>query len=293
MSTIPTGCTRAGITITCALDTLANGASRTFTFTATATTTGTHSVTAHVTTKATDPNASNDTAKTTVTAGGTDIAVTVELDDPIGYVGGVRTATVTVTNHGPHTADGVTLTATWPEDIVAPSVPAPPGTTPECLPDGDPCDLGNLASGDEVEYNVSLKALTEGSDTIDVAVATDTTDPQPGNNTDSSNIEILQPTIRLLPAVARPGQVVLAFGEDMPPGSQVRLVWNRGITVNRGPFKVDDEGNMRAMLLIVRRDQLGARTLKAASATEEFSPVEGDMLVLLRTFSPPLLIGRG
>jgi streptogramin lyase/Tol biopolymer transport system component len=289
VSTIPTGCTGAGTTITCALDALANGASRTLTFTATATAAGTHPVTAHVTTTSADPNSSNDTATTTVKVGGSDIAVTVELNDPIGYVGGVRTATLTVTNHGPHTADGVTLTATWPEDIVAPSVPAPPGTTPECLPDGDPCDLGDLASGDDVEYEVSLEALAEGSDTIDVVVATDTMDPQPRNDRGSVNIEILQPTIRLLPAVARPGQVVLAFGEDMPPGSEVGLVWNSGITVDRGPFEVDDEGSMRAMLLIVRRDQIGARDLIAASATEEFSPVKGDLLVLLRTLSPPLL----
>src|SRR5262249_7009138 len=40
-----------------------------------------------------------------------------------------------------------------------------------------------------------------------------------------------KPVLRLTPAVARPGQVVLARGTGFPPGSTVTLAWLSGITV--------------------------------------------------------------
>jgi Tol biopolymer transport system component len=215
-----------------------------------------------------------------------DVAVTVTLDEPIGYVGGHRTATVTVTNLGPGTAEAVTLRTAYPDMVT-------PAADETCLVDGTPCALGDLAPEAEQVFTVDLTAVQAGTGPITARVATTTVEESTENNRARRRLEVKQPTIRLLPAVARPGQVVLAFGEDMPPGSRVTVDWEPGITVDTGPFRVAADGTMRASLLLVRRDRLGDRTLTATSVTDEFSPVTGEMLVVLRTMQPPDLVGRG
>ncbi|MFC5730647.1 MULTISPECIES: DUF11 domain-containing protein [Nocardioides] len=229
-----------------------------------------------------------------------DVAVRLLLDEHTGYVGGQRVAQVRVRNHGPQTALGVTVTATWPAGLVAtvpvpgpdPLVP-PQQPTPACLPAGDPCLLGSLAPGELVVFEVAVATPAEGDHTIDAVVSSTTVDPATANNRSSVELPVLQPSIRLVPAVARPGQVVLAYGEDMPPGTQVVLSWRPGVVLRPGPLTVAPDGTIRNSILIVRREQLGERTITATSQTTEFAPVTGDALVVLRTMSPPHLVGRG
>ena len=97
----------------------------------------------------------------------------------------------------------------------------------------------------------------------------------------------------MLPSVAPPGKVVLAYGENLPPGSEISIRWASGISVHPGPFEVSDDGTARVPVLIVRRDLLGDRTVGATSTNELFSPIEVDMLVVPRTLTPPSFTGRG
>lgn len=229
-----------------------------------------------------------------------DVAVRVVLDEDTGYVGGQRVVQVRVRNRGPQTAEGVTVTATWPVGLVA-SVPLPGPDplvpplqpTPVCLPAGDPCVLGALAPGVVVVFEVAIATPAEGDHTIEATVSSTTVDPIATNNVASVELPVLLPSIRLVPAVARPGQVVLAYGEEMPPGTQVTLGWRPGAVLRPGPLTVAPDGTIRTSILIVRREQLGERTITATSQTAEFAPVTGDALVVLRTMSPPDLVGRG
>ena len=111
--------------------------------------------------------------------------------------------------------------------------------------------------------------------------------------TTTARLEILQPTVRVLPSVGPPGHVVLVYGESMPPGSEVSLTWAPGINIHSGPFEVSEQGTVRAPMLIVRRDLIGNRLITATSATELFTPVAGGMLVVPRTLGPPDFDGRG
>jgi hypothetical protein len=113
------------------------------------------------------------------------------------------------------------------------------------------------------------------------------------NNEHTVDLEILQPTVRVLPAVSPPGKVVLAYGENMPPESEISLAWAPGINIHTGPFEVSEEGTMRVPLLIVRHDLLGTRLVTATSTEDLFTPVEGEMLVVPRTLVPPNFNGRG
>jgi hypothetical protein len=192
------------------------------------------------------------------------------------------------------------LTATWPAGLVAsapvpgpdPLVP-PLQSTPACLPTGDPCALGSLAPGELVVFEVDVATPTEGDHTIEAAVSSTTVDPVMTNNEHSVELPVILPSVRLVPAVARPGQVVMAYGENMPPGTEVTLSWRPGVVLRPGPLTVAEDGTVRSSILIVRREQLGQRAITATSETDEFDPVTGDGLVVLRTLSPPDLVGRG
>ncbi|TNM39693.1 hypothetical protein FHP29_12565 [Nocardioides albidus] len=254
-------------------------------------------VTATVASQTRDPVAGNDeaTAPYVVNATGADLGVAVALDAPVGYVGGHRRATVSVTNRGPAAAADVVWQTTWPTFVV-PSVP--PGTTPgteapPCLLAGTPCLLGALAPGEVRTYDVVLTPTTAGRSQVLTQAISATGDPVPADNTALAPLEVRQPTIRVVPAVARPGQVVVAYGEDMPPGETVRLSWDKGTLSAPSTVEVAADGTLRTSILILRRDQIGKRVLTATSTTEQFGPVTGDLLVVLRTLSPPELIGRG
>lgn len=288
----PPGCAADGSG--CTLPVLGAGASTVYVVTLSHPAPVAGTATGTVVTASHDPDPANDQASApyAVEAGPpapqADLSVAVELDEETGYVGGTRSATVTVTNSGPDPAVASRLRIRYP-DMVAddPADPLP------CTSDVPPCDLGVLAAGEVRVLEVEMPLDVDGVGRVVARVATSTTDPEPDNNRARARLEVLQPTIRLLPAVARPGMVVLAYAENMPPGTQVRLRWNRGITIHPGPHPVAADGTVRAALLIVRRDRLGERRLVARSVTDEFSPVRADLLVVLRLMTAPTLLGRG
>ncbi len=264
-------------------------------------------VTATVTSTSEDPVPANNTATATyqvmlVAPPVADLAVFLGIDKPTGYVGGKRIVLVRVRNLGPQIAQGAKLIVSWPAGVVASSpVPGPdPLTpplkpTPACLPAGLLCSLGNIAPGTDALYRVVLTTATEGDFTLTAKVNATTIDPVLPNNTDTLELPVLQPAIRLVPSVARPGQVVLAYGENMPPSTQVVLSWGvgEGLPIHAAPITVLADGTIRRPVLILRREQLGDRTITATSTTEEFTPVTGDILIVLRSLSPPDLVGRG
>ncbi len=125
----PPGCSRSGGGISCGLGTLASGATTTLTITVTvdATTTGTLTNVAGVTSDATDPVAANNTstATTTVTQQA-DLSVSKgALSEPAAS-GGTLTYTITVANDGPSPAEDVTLTDTLPAGVTFVSATSSP-----------------------------------------------------------------------------------------------------------------------------------------------------------------------
>jgi hypothetical protein len=231
-----------------------------------------------------------------------DVGVDVTLDHPETWVGGQPVvATVAVTNAGPGAASGTVVTLAFPPwATVAPD--------PACPPPGTTCTLGTLAAGASRVLTATLtfpvpppgppgleqpEAPSTATGKVTATVTTGTDDPVPANDTDAAELALRRPTLRLLPAVTKPGTVVLAYGENFPPGAAVDLLWSAGITVARGPAIVDDDGTVRFSVLVVRRDRLGERTLDATSPAALFGLVQGDLLVVPRSSSPPVLIARG
>jgi len=210
------------------------------------------------------------------------------LNASSGWVGGERRARIDVRNAGPDPADGVALALSLPTDQMTSlsSDPCLSGIGPRCV-------IGALAKDEVRTFEVPVRMLKPGTALISAEAATTSTDSNPSNDNDAVSVRILQPTIRLLPAVARPGMVPMAFGENMPPGTNVKLRWDMGITTFQGPFRVAADGTMRTPLLIVRHDLLGSRAILATSTRNLFSEINGPMLVANRLSTPPDLRGRG
>ncbi len=287
----PSGCAADGSG--CTRDALASGESLTYEVTLSWPDPVSAEVVGEATSRVHDPDLTNNVDRARIdVVEDLDADLAVRLRMPrLGWVGGEQTGRVVVVNRGPVEADDVDLRVRLPRSV-------DPTAGDTCLVDEVPCALGTLLPGDRTVLPVTL--MMTNPDRVDVSrtpvrarVSATTPDPEPADNRDRSPIRVLQPAVRLLPEVARPGMVVLAYGERMPPRSRVRLRWTRGITVSSGPYRVARDGTLQHPILIVRRDQLAERKIRAISVGTEFGTVRGPLLVTPRTMMAPDFRGRG
>lgn len=108
-----------------------------------------------------------------------DLSITkIDSPDPA-LVNGVVTYTLTVTNNGPVSATGVTVTDTLPASVSLLSVKSSQGS---CAP-GPNCSIGDVANGANVTVTLVVEPHTAGPLTDTATVAGIEPDPTPGNNT--------------------------------------------------------------------------------------------------------------
>jgi uncharacterized repeat protein (TIGR01451 family) len=201
--TLPAGCSNVGSgpDFSCSLGTIAAGgsATKTITYTVPSTTTlspQVNSVTVNSTT--TDPDTANNTATdsntVTVTA---DLSVT-KTDGQSSVIAGTGpyTYTIVVTNGGPSTATGVSLSDTWPAGFTRGTVT--PGFGVTCADVGSgpdfTCDLGSIAplamKSVTVTYTVPANTAA-GTQTNTVSVTSPTPDPDTADRTASDSTTVV------------------------------------------------------------------------------------------------------
>lgn len=214
-----------------------------------------------------------------------DIAVTVNAEPEVSHTGRPTEVSFTLTNAGPDTAEDVVLTTAWPlpDDTDDLTVHGATRCTPE-----ESC---TLAAGQRLEVTQTGVYASPLTGTVAGQVNGGVADPAPANNTDRAPISVLQPKLEVTPEVATPGQVVVARGQDFPAHTTVALSWDTGITTARSPVRVDRDGSFEAQVLIVRKDQVGPRLLRADVAG--YDRLDEPVLVVQRTLQPPDFAGRG
>lgn len=213
------------------------------------------------------------------------LGITAAVTPNPAFVGGPATATFTVTNAGPQTATGVVVDTALPRPGDPTRVTI--GLLSACTP-AAPCTLapgGRITLTQRVSYQSAVTGTVRGN------VASRQSDPVRANNTATTRLTVLQPTLTLTPTVGPPGLVVQALGSNFPPGTTVALRWQPGITALQTPVVVRPDRTFQVGVLILRKDQLGPRMLRASGPG--YTPVQAPLLVVPRFLEPPEFAGRG
>jgi uncharacterized repeat protein (TIGR01451 family) len=283
------GTCSGGRTVTCALGTLASGASATVTLLVTPGRAGDLRNTAVVRGARADPDLENNTAVSDTTVLTADLRVTKTVTpDPV-VVGQPLTWRITVANRGPARAPGVRLVDTLPRGSRVLSVTPSQGS---CGLPGVTvtCELGALPAGAPPATVVVRTAAptTPGTTTNSVTVRDrQLPDPVPADNTATASAGVIAPVLRMEPPIGPPGMVAIAVGERFPANAVVELTWDQGINASPGPITVraGGDGTLRQAVLVFPRDVLGPRKLLAVTGGVQVATA--DYLVEPRAIGPP------
>jgi uncharacterized repeat protein (TIGR01451 family) len=180
-------------TVSCNLGTINSGSNATVTLKTKPMTAGTITNTASATANEADPDTANNTASATTTVNpAADLSITkTDSPDPV-HQGQPLTYTIKVTNNGPSTATGVTLTDQFGKNAGFGSVTTTQGTC-SLKPQKAlvTCNLGDLASGSSATVTLVVKPVMKGTITNTAAVsATSPTDPNTANNSASTTTTV-------------------------------------------------------------------------------------------------------
>ncbi|WP_330241931.1 HYR domain-containing protein [Streptomyces sp. NBC_00525] len=214
----------------------------------------------------------------------TDVAVTADVTPGRTYIGRAAHARFTVTNAGPDTARDVVLSTGWPEparakDRTLTALTRCTAAAPCTIPPG-----GRI----EVTQTGTYRAPLTGD--VRATVRGTLGDLRPLNDRDTDRLRVLEPSLTVTPQVAKPGQPVIARGKDYPPGETVRLTWDTGITADRTGIRVGRDGTFEVQVLVLRKDLLGPRVLRADITG--LPRLREPVLVVQRNLQPPDFKGR-
>jgi uncharacterized repeat protein (TIGR01451 family) len=112
------------------------------------------------------------------------LGVVKRVDRSVARVGQTLTYTIRVTNHGPDEAVGVRLTDSWTLGLKILSVRTSQGRCEEGVP--LQCSLGTIKSGGEATITVLARTLRPGRVRNTAVVASDSRDPDLGDNSDAA-----------------------------------------------------------------------------------------------------------
>jgi uncharacterized repeat protein (TIGR01451 family) len=222
---------------------------------------------------------------------GRDLNVTTTVAGQPAYVGGdAIPVTFTVRNTSPRKATNVYLSPTIPASLLRPTQ-----VDPRCDAPASVCRLGNLGVGDQITITVVLPAQTAVLGTITGRVTATVGDRAPISRKSSIPVVVHQPVVTVDPAIGPPGFVTRAMGTEFPPGAVIRLAWDPGVTAAPNTVTVGPDGTFDVQELIMRKDQLGPRILRAELVSgTRFGAVRTakEFLVVPRQLAPPIYGGR-
>ena len=187
------GCTAAGQIVTCVVGTVANQATPTVTITAATSGAATGTITnTAVVTSDNDPNSANNQASAVSSSSPQADLVMSKTGSVTAVAGSTASYTLRVHNNGPSAANNVTVTDVLPVGLSFASVSTAGGlvctgtTTVKCAVATLPSGANTLAV-----VSVTVDSTFQGSSiTNSATVSSATTDPTPGNNTDSATTTI-------------------------------------------------------------------------------------------------------
>ena len=175
-------CTPSGSTVSCDLGTIPASGNTTVTIIVSPSGTGTLVLGGTV-----EDDASNSapvSASTTIAAASADLGITMLSDVPEITLGSQVTHFLTVTNHGPDTANNIVTDVTLPSQLTFISATPSAGSCSE-LSGAITCNLSTLANSDVLSITLVARAFSPGPTTTTAFVNSITDDPDMANNSAS------------------------------------------------------------------------------------------------------------
>jgi uncharacterized repeat protein (TIGR01451 family) len=287
-----TPCTVANRQLRCELGTLPAGDSRTFTVTVVPNRAGELTTTLDALTTVPDEDPEDNRVVLTSNVRPADLVLTQQIAPRPGFVGGIVTYTLRVTNTGTAIARDVTLIDRIPAGPKLGTVTPSAGTC--VVAPVLRCELGDLAPG-AAPVTVVVKVLpaAAGSIVTSALATTSTTEPDLTDNEVRAATPVLQPRLEL-PKVGSPGFTQLVVGRDFPANTDVTLRWDKGVNPALGSTTVrsDANGVFRFRMLVLPRDQIGQRNAVAVGPADSFADVTAPHLVVPNPVAPRRFISR-
>jgi uncharacterized repeat protein (TIGR01451 family) len=200
-------------TSSCTIASLPAGATATFELTGhvpAGTQAGTEITNTATVTSDDDPNDENDSSSTTVVVASADVSVV--KSGPGSVTAGTNVSyTITVTNNGPDTALGITLTDLIPAGTTFVSLTPVSGPQGTCTADVY-CSFDSLISGQSSQYTLVVRAGDTTSITNTATVTAQSYDPDPADNS-SSVTTTVTPEADL--AVSKTGAAAVTAGTNI------------------------------------------------------------------------------
>jgi Tol biopolymer transport system component len=288
---------------TCALGTIAVGEPAAVQLVVRGDAEGLYELSALATTDVIDISAGDNGASVNLRVGrGPDLSVTVEARPVPAYVGGAPVVvTYTIENSGEFPAPTSVLTLDVPPGLPVSGGEASGGAVgggapaaASCAP-RRPCALGTIGPGPDnaVTVKITIRPTIAVNGLATGSVTTTGPEVDRADNADDAAIVVIRPVLELDPPIGPPGFVTDAVGRDFPPGALVRLTWDPGLTTETRPVRVGRDGTLREQVLVVRKDELGVRVLRAEPVQgPRFSVEAPEFLVVAGAAQPRDFVDR-
>jgi uncharacterized repeat protein (TIGR01451 family) len=200
-------------TVTCSIATLANAATASFTLTVatTAPAGSTITNTANVSATSPDSSAGNNSATASTVVGAPDVAIVKTVTPSANIPNGPETYTIVVTNNGPGTATGVTVTDILPAGTTFTSANASQGSCTGTTT--VTCNVGSLNNGASATVTIVVQAPpTLGPVANTATVSTTSSDPNPANNSSTASFNVVAAVPAMSPFALLLTAIALALG---------------------------------------------------------------------------------
>ncbi len=191
---------------------------------------------------------------------------------PLGSLGTARAATIRSTGITPARIGAISIGGTNASDFIVAT---------------NPCSDRTLAPGATCDVQVLFIGTARGDRTATLEIANDAGAAVVLRLVGAVGI----PRLTVEPRSGPPGLVVIATGTGFPPNAPVTLRWSVGINATPLlPVVSDATGSFAAQVLILPRDRVGERSLRAAASVPGLAvdPVSVRFLVVPSTAGPPI-----
>ncbi len=190
---------------------------------------------------------------------------------PLGSLGTTRPAAIRSTGITPARIGTITIGGANTTDFIVAA---------------NPCTGQTLAPGATCEVQVLFIGTAKGNRTATLAIRSDAGAPVVLRLVGAVGVAKL----KVEPPNGPPGIVVVATGTGFPPNAPVSLKWTAGITATPlVPVVSDATGSFTTQVLVLPRDRIGERRLRAVASVPglKVDPVTAKFLVVASTAAPP------